>query len=165
MPVPDRRRHLAALCIGPLGRVERVELATHPRAAQPRPDGVRRRELRAADLEQRIEHVERFLEPHLVLEVMGIREQGREHQPGALLPEGVRRAAHQAQQVARLGRAGRELAAAARGGDVLIVESVRMQGGVLGAEQVHQAEDDEGGLAGPIRHALQEDGVRQAGVL
>src|SRR5207247_6898945 len=52
VPVPHGCGHGPALGIRLLGRIERVELAAHPRAAQPRPDGVSRRELRAADLQQ-----------------------------------------------------------------------------------------------------------------
>jgi len=114
------------------------------------------------------------LPPHFVLEVVRVREQGRQHQPDAALLEGIVRALHEAHEVARLGRAGREVAAAARGRDVLIMESVGMERGVLGAEQVHQAEGDEGGPAEPrlerrrrglTGQAVQEDGVGQAGVL
>src|SRR5439155_16610987 len=111
--------------------------------------GVRRWQLLAADLEQRVEHVERLLESHFVLEVVRVREQGRQHQPDAALLEGIVCALHEAHEVARLGRAGREVAAAARGRYVLIMESVGMERGVLGAEQVHQAEGDKGGPAEP----------------
>src|SRR5207302_3406763 len=113
-------------------------------------------------------------EPHFVLEVVRVREQGRQHQPDAALLEGIVRALHEAHQVAGLGRAGREVAAAARGRDVLIMESVGMERGVLGAEQVHQAEGDKGGPAEPrlerrrrrlTGQAVQEHGVGQAGVL
>ncbi len=105
---------------------------------------------------------------------MGVGEQGREHQPGAALLEGVAGPAHQPHQVARLGRSGGQVAAAALGRDVLIMESVGMERRVLGAQQVHQAEGDEGGPTEPrlerrrrgrTGHAVQEDGVLQAGVL
>src|SRR2546422_8551235 len=43
--VPDRRRQGTALRIGFLRGIEFVELAVHPRAAQPRPHGVRGRQL------------------------------------------------------------------------------------------------------------------------
>src|SRR3989442_9713498 len=42
------------------------------------------------------------------------RSQGREHQPDPVLLEGIVRAVHEAHEVARLGCAGREVAAAAR---------------------------------------------------
>jgi hypothetical protein len=74
----------------------------------------------------------------------------------------------------RLGRAGRQVAAAAQGRDVLIMESVGVERGVLGAKQVHQAQGDEGSPAEPrldrrrhgrAGHAVQEHGVGQAGLL
>ena len=113
-------------------------------------------------MQRLVQHVERFLEPQLVLEEVAIGEEGGEHEGDVALPEGVVRAFHQAEEVVCLRGGGGQVAAAPLRRDALVAEGVGVEPVVPGAEQVHQAEHQEGRPAQARLEARRLGGASQA---
>src|ERR1051326_939765 len=132
MPVADRVCQRPRLRVRPLRLVEPVDLAQHARHPQPRRHPILGPVPVPAHPLERLQHIQRLLQAHFVLEVVRVREQRGEQEPHVVRVIGVRRALHHADQVARLGPVGGEPAAGALRGGVLIMERGGGGGGAGG---------------------------------
>ena len=144
VPISTRCCEAFRLLVRLLCCVEFVQLAQYARGPEPTRDPVRLAQGFATDPHHRLEHIERFLQQELVLEVMAVREQGWYDQLYVARAERIGSGVHEPDQMSGLGRITGELSVGPLEGRELVGECVRSHGPQAGVEQVHEPEREEG---------------------